>query len=70
MEDDLFFSHYKGVPGIVPPLIADHVIRKLRQDIDYFPFSFVAPLGADYYDVRHAVSLLIAVARGWQLVSI
>jgi hypothetical protein len=70
MEDDLFISHNQGVSGIVPPLITDHVIRELRQDIDYFPFTFVAPLGADYYDVRHAVSLSISVASGWQLLSI
>ena len=53
VEHDLLVAHHKGVTGVVPPLIADHIIGKLGIDIDYFSFTFIAPLGADHHYVCH-----------------
>ncbi len=39
--------------GIGPTLIPHDHIGILREDIDYLPFAFVAPLGADDDEIRH-----------------
>ncbi|CAB5032202.1 unannotated protein [freshwater metagenome] len=41
------------VAGIVAALEAGNDLRTLRQKIDDLPFSFIAPLGADYNDPWH-----------------
>jgi hypothetical protein len=39
--------------GVVAALRADDDIRVFRQEIDDFPFAFVAPLGADEDRIGH-----------------
>ena len=39
--------------GIGPALIPHDHIGILCEDIDYLPFAFVAPLGADDDEIRH-----------------
>ena len=41
---------YYGVAGIVPAGIARRVVEGRSEVIDDLPFSFVAPLRADYRD--------------------
>jgi hypothetical protein len=47
MQNILLFSNENSVTGIVPTLGADHDVRLLRQDVDYFAFALVAPLCTD-----------------------
>ncbi|HJV81362.1 MAG TPA: hypothetical protein VJ651_11055 [Noviherbaspirillum sp.] len=45
--------------GIVAALKADDTLRVIGQPIDNFPFSLIAPLGADDNDVLcHAINLI------------
>ncbi len=53
MEDHLLVAHDEGVPRVVAPLIADHVVCELGIDIDDLAFSLVAPLGAYHDNVCH-----------------
>ena len=39
----------------MPALIARDDIEALGQQIDYFTFTFVAPLGAENDDILHVV---------------
>jgi hypothetical protein len=41
------------VARVVAALGADHHISRLGEHVDDFPFSFVAPLGANQDCVRH-----------------
>ena len=43
-----------GVPGVVPALIPRHDIEAFGQQIDYFTFALVAPLGAQDDYVIHS----------------
>jgi hypothetical protein len=60
MENQFLISDHQGVSCIVSTLITDYIIRELCIDIDNFPFTFVAPLGAYYQDIRHSISLSYA----------
>ncbi|MBM2841128.1 MAG: hypothetical protein HW412_1656 [Bacteroidetes bacterium] len=42
-----------GVASVGPPLIARNDVCMLGEHVDNFPFSFVAPLGADNNLDRH-----------------
>ena len=41
------------VPGIVAALGADHDISAFGQNVDYFAFTFIAPLGAYQNCIGH-----------------
>ena len=47
MKDEFLLADLDGVTGIVTALRADDDIGFLREDVDDFAFSFIAPLGAD-----------------------
>ena len=41
------------VPGVVPALVADHVVNLVAEQVGCLALAFVAPLGADEHDGRH-----------------
>src|SRR4030095_8347803 len=43
------------VAGVITALEAHNNVRLAGEQVDYFPFAFVAPLGADDCDVCHCV---------------
>ena len=47
MQYERSITNLDGVAGIVSALIANNNVEALRQKIDYLPFAFVSPLGAD-----------------------
>ena len=53
LENELLFADKDGVPGVVPALIPRHDIEAFGQQIDYFTFALVAPLGAQDDYVIH-----------------
>ena len=53
MQHELLSFHNHRVSGVVSSLIACHDVKLLRQPIDNFSFAFVAPLGADNYQISH-----------------
>ena len=59
MEDIFFTSNDDGVTGIVAALAADDDIGFIREEVDNFSFSFIAPLGADENRVWHKMSVLL-----------
>src|SRR5262249_6722794 len=42
-----------GVPGVVPALVADHVVDLVTEQVGGLALAFVTPLGADEHDGRH-----------------
>ena len=53
LENELFFADKYGMAGIVPALIPRHDIEAFGQEIDYFTFALVTPLGAQDDHVIH-----------------
>ena len=53
MQHVLLIADLDGVPSIVASLIADDDVRLLSQDVNYFAFAFIAPLGADQHGCSH-----------------
>jgi hypothetical protein len=51
MKYGLVAADDQRVAGIVPPLVADDGLRVIREPIDDLSFAFIAPLGADDYNV-------------------
>ena len=49
---DLAAAFY-GVARVVPALGTDDNVRPGRQNVNDFPFSFIAPLNADYHSCWH-----------------
>ena len=47
MQNVFLFADENGMPGIVAALSAHDDVRLLRQNVDYFAFAFIAPLGTD-----------------------
>ncbi len=56
MEGELAPEVLHGVTRVVAPLVADHDIGLLAQQVGDLPFAFVAPLGAYYDENRHVAS--------------
>jgi hypothetical protein len=53
VEDIFFAFDDNGVAGVVAALAADDDIGFIREEIDDFSFSFIAPLGANENGIRH-----------------
>src|ERR1044071_4879821 len=53
LEDEFLGSDKDGMAGIVAALIPRDDIEMFGKKIDYFPFSFVAPLRAEDNYVTH-----------------
>ncbi|MPN64304.1 hypothetical protein SDC9_212075 [bioreactor metagenome] len=51
-----------SVAGVVPSLGTDDDIRLRSENINYFSFTFIAPLGSGY-DAYHIIFLLIRNAE-------
>jgi hypothetical protein len=50
------------MPGVVSALKTYYNIGSLREPIDYFTFSFIAPLGPNYYYIgQRELTFLIGV---------
>jgi hypothetical protein len=47
------------VTGVVTALAADDDVGFIREEVDDFSFSFIAPLGADENGVWHKLSALL-----------
>jgi hypothetical protein len=48
VKDEFLSVHDNGMPGVVPPLIANHPVRIPGETIRQFTFSFVSPLRSDH----------------------
>ncbi len=55
VQNDLVVFHHHGVAGIGSALVAGHHVHLCTQQIDNFPFAFIAPLGADNNSCCHIV---------------
>jgi hypothetical protein len=53
MKDIVLTFANDRVAGVVATLGTDYDIGLLREEVDDFSFSFIAPLGANHYSVRH-----------------
>ena len=49
-----------GMPGVVSALIARHDVEALGEQIDDLAFAFIAPLGADYDDIKTNQAFLLS----------
>src|SRR5205814_6669961 len=49
----LLLADIDGVAGVVATLVARHNIEAIREQIDNFPFTLIAPLGAEDDHVSH-----------------
>jgi hypothetical protein len=58
VQNGLLIAHYDSVAGIRAALKTNDYIGILGEDINYFSLSFIAPLGADNYDIGHSKSLV------------
>src|SRR5438067_11639184 len=47
MQNVFLFADENSMPGVVSALSAHDDVRLLRQNVDYFAFAFIAPLGAN-----------------------
>src|SRR3989338_4038934 len=47
MQDKFLGSDIDGVTRVVPALKSDDVMTRSGQQVDHFPFSFVAPLSTN-----------------------
>ena len=54
MELERLTAPHDRVARVVAALEAHDRVGLLREQVGDLPFSFVAPLGADYHDSRHA----------------
>ena len=60
MQDSFFSLYDDGVASIVSALKSNHRIDSIRQHVDYFTFTLITPLRADYYDgPTHTTDLVI-----------
>ena len=57
-ESNLSPPTTRGYDRHVAPLIAHYQVRLLSQQIHYFAFAFITPLGAHHHYVRQATVLL------------
>jgi hypothetical protein len=55
VQDHLLITDHQGMTGIVPPLVADHLLGVLGVDVNDLALAFVAPLGAYNDYVCHDV---------------
>ena len=53
MEDIFFTADDNRVSCVVAALAADDDVGFIREEVDDFSFSFIAPLGADENGVWH-----------------
>ncbi len=58
VEHEFFLVDLDRVAGVVAALETDDDVGLLGEHVDDLAFSFVAPLGADYNDVRHRRAIL------------
>jgi hypothetical protein len=47
MENEFFSVENNGVAGVIAALVTHNGVRLLSEEVNDFPFSFIAPLGAD-----------------------
>ena len=52
-EGEVLVGELDRVAGVVAALVARHDVELLAQQVDDFPFAFVAPLSAENGYVRH-----------------
>ena len=63
MEDIFLVADFNGVAGIVAALVADHPVNVGGQNVNYFTFALIAPLGADQYSFGHVNAFSISNYR-------
>jgi hypothetical protein len=47
VENEFFTVENNGVAGVIAALVPNNGVRLLTEKVNNFPFSFIAPLGAD-----------------------
>src|SRR5690606_35555764 len=62
VEYEFLVADFDGVAGIGPALETDHQVGLLREEVHDLGFTFIAPLGAYYYSIRHAIPCKTATA--------
>src|SRR5207244_9789508 len=53
LENELLLADKDGVAGIVPALVPRYDVELFSEQIDYFAFALVAPLGAQDDHIIH-----------------
>src|SRR5581483_6463424 len=56
LEDEFFFAYEDRMAGIVATLIASDCGKSFREQIDDLPFTFVAPLRSQDYQITHRIA--------------
>jgi hypothetical protein len=54
-QNEGFIPDVNRMTGVVPALIARDDVEPVRQQINNFSLSFVAPLSADYYNYHSLI---------------
>jgi hypothetical protein len=54
MENHFLIPDNEGMPRIISALETDYVVSIFGKNINDLAFSFIAPLGSDYNNIRHS----------------